>query len=560
MNDTIEIFVEGVGKEILTQQNYLAGGGEGNVYQKGGTAYKIFHSGKEILQRQKLAELNQIKADNVLIPLKFIFDSKKKNIIGFTMRYIHATEFLCKLFNTGFLNDHNIDSKVLTELIKNMQLTLNKVHEAKCLVVDFNQMNFLTDNKKYTTPYFIDAGCYQTQSFKATAIMDCIRDREVSNNSFSELSDWYSWAVVTFWLYTGIHPYRGNHPDYNKSDWNGKRMDDRISIFDKDVEIPTGIRDFSTIPKSYFEWYKSVFKHNQRSVPPLPDGQIITQVQIKIKDIGNFFTKLIATYDTNIRHLYSYGDTRFAVTQNTVYRNSVPIYKFSNADKVGFISVDNSDPCLVLLQNNDLSIIDMNKNICIHKLYADDMMSFDGKTYTRTNDSLIKHSCDKFEKIVHSVEEICNVFSSTCKLYDLVAVQDMVGKCWVTFPIAENQVINVEISELNQKRIVDAKQIKRNLVVVTEEKGKFFRYVIVFGKDSVNYTVRKEEVDGNSAEFVIKQNGLCIAQVDQDLETWNGNQYKQFKNSPIPVGSKMYTENNKTMFVVGNKLYELGLK
>ena len=100
-------------QETLTQRNYVSSGGEGQVYQKGGTAYKIMHKDKQPIPQGKVKELLAIKNTNVLIPQAPIFDVKKK-YIGYTMPFIHKTEFLCKLFSRSYRDQHNISPQNIT--------------------------------------------------------------------------------------------------------------------------------------------------------------------------------------------------------------------------------------------------------------------------------------------------------------------------------------------------------------------------------------------------------------------------------------------------------------
>lgn len=563
-NDTIEVVVEGGSKEVLTQQHYKASGGEGTVYQKGGTAYKIMHPGHSVIPHKKLEELNRIQADNVLIPLKYLLDAKGKPV-GFTMRYVHDVEFLCKLFNNNFLQRNNLGPNDIIQLVKEMQLTLSKIHAANCLVVDFNQMNFLVDGKKFKIPYFIDTDSYQTPSYKATAIMDCIRDRKSPSGQFSQLTDWYSWGVVTFWLYIGTHPYRGSHPKYGNNDWNGKRMDDGISIFDANVTMPACCRDLSVIPKPHLDWYKNEFHKNDRSIPPMPDGHIVVTVGIQVKDVVEFKTYTVFEYNLPIRRIFFDRGNRFVLTQDTLYKDDAAIMKYSERyENVGFIRVEDGedDPVLAGLQDGNIIIYDWKKNVVLHELAADEMMCCNGTIYTRCGDVLVQHTCTKlFDRTIHSVKQVANVFSPTCKLFDGVAIQDVVGKCMMAMQDEENDFVNVPVPDLDKKRIIDAKCIGSVCVVITEKKGKFERHVLTFSKGRTNYHIRTSEADSSdSAEFMIKESGLCVAPVGSDLETWSGPNSKLFKDGPIPAGAIMYAERGKTMFAVGSKLYQIEKK
>ena len=64
--------------------------------------------------------------------------------------------------------------------------------------------------------------------------MMSIRDPLTPKNGFNKLTDWYSYAIVTFQMYIGIHPFKGIHPDYKPKDLE-LRMKDGASVFDKKV-------------------------------------------------------------------------------------------------------------------------------------------------------------------------------------------------------------------------------------------------------------------------------------------------------------------------------------
>jgi len=75
----------------------------------------------------------------------------------------------------------------------------------------------ITNN--YKTPIFLDVDSYQTPSFHADALMESVRDPLIQNNKFTELSDWYSFGIVVFQMYIGIHPFKGRHPNFKKNEW-----------------------------------------------------------------------------------------------------------------------------------------------------------------------------------------------------------------------------------------------------------------------------------------------------------------------------------------------------
>jgi len=564
MSQDVEVVIEGGGKEILTQNHYKASGGEGTVYQKGGTAFKIMHPGHKIIPRKKLEELNLIQATNVLIPLKYLLD-KKGNPIGFTMKFVQDTESLCKLFNMGFKQKSGLSQQDIVDLVRAMQTTLQKIHDAGTLVVDFNQMNFLVDSKQFKIPYFIDTDSYQTPSYPATAIMECIRDRSVQRGQFSIFTDWFSWGVVTFWLYIGTHPYRGGHPNYSMNDWNGKRMDDNVSLFDSAVTMPANCLPLSVIPKPHLDWFKEVFHSKGRGIPPLPDGHVVVSAGIVMKGVADFIVTNLFEYDSPIRTIYFDGTSRYAVTKGNVWRDNIAVLKCDvKYDAVGFNKVEDRDtPILVNLKDGKMNFYDWNSKISLDEMEAEKLMFYNGKAYSQSGNRLIEHTCTKlYGRIIHSVREAANIFGQACEFYDGVVIQDIVGKTWLLVPTDSNAFNNTAVLELNGYRVTDAKFLGDTCVVLAEKSGKMQRFVITFTKSREHYSIRKTDADiGDSADFIVKTTGVCIAPVTGgDLETWSGGQSKVFKKSPIPMGSILHSENNMTMFAVDDKLFSVEKK
>jgi len=158
----------------LTKNDFLASGGEGEVYIKSGTAYKIYHEPSKIIPAGKVNELSAIKNPNVIRPQSYVLDSKNKPI-GYTMRYVPDTLALCQLFTKAFRNRNNIDHDMMQGLIRNLHQIVVDVHKANILIVDLNEMNFLV------SPDFKDVFAIDTDSYQV-----CLRDHFVPN------VHWYS--------------------------------------------------------------------------------------------------------------------------------------------------------------------------------------------------------------------------------------------------------------------------------------------------------------------------------------------------------------------------------
>ena len=240
----MKVFIDKQNAVTLTNKNFLSSGGEASIYVNRDQAFKIYSDPKKAIALDKIKELQQISSKNIVCPQSMLYDDNGK-LIGYTMKFVSDTVPLCKVFTKSYKNRHAITTKEIINLVNAFRNDVEHVHSKDILIVDLNELNFLL-NKDNDTIYFIDVDSYQTKSFPATAIMESIRDRH--SKTFSKLTDWFSWGIITFQMYVGIHPYKGRHSSIK--DMNG-RMLQNISVFNKDVSIPSICNPISSIPENY---------------------------------------------------------------------------------------------------------------------------------------------------------------------------------------------------------------------------------------------------------------------------------------------------------------------
>ena len=114
----MNVFIKNVGKIKLSDKNYIAEGGEAKVYSHGNWALKIYHDENKVIPVEKIKELLNISADNVLKPLQIIYRFNDKKPVGYAMGFAKNTYPMCKLFTKGFKNTNNIEYKDINELVK----------------------------------------------------------------------------------------------------------------------------------------------------------------------------------------------------------------------------------------------------------------------------------------------------------------------------------------------------------------------------------------------------------------------------------------------------------
>ncbi len=249
---------------VLTSNDHLATGGEGSVYAKAGLVHKVYldpSKARAAGMEAKAGMLAQIRHPGIAAPLGILRD-KKGALVGLSFRKAEG-EALCRAFTGAWRTAHRFDNDDAGKLAQAMRDIVDFAHQHRALLVDGNELNWLVNG---TVPTVIDVDSWQLPGFPATAIMPSIRD-PLATKTFSEGSDWFAWAVVTFQLWTGIHPFKGTHPSFARGALQ-ERMQAGVSVFDSQVSLPAAARPVSDIPARLRQWYEAVFSRQERTAPP----------------------------------------------------------------------------------------------------------------------------------------------------------------------------------------------------------------------------------------------------------------------------------------------------
>lgn len=548
--------VEGIGKVTITDQDYLAQGGEASVYVKDRLAFKIYLDPNKMIPVDKIKELELIQADNVLKPKHILYDGNTP--VGYAMDFKKNTHAICKLFTKAFKQRNNISNEDVTSIVEKLQETIEAIHAAKCLVVDLNELNILV-NSKFEIPYFIDVDSYQTPSYRATAIMDSIRDHFVKNNKWTRDSDWFSFAVIAFQLWIGIHPYKGSHPDYKPNEWP-KRMDDGVSIFDKKSSIPSVCNDFSVIPKSHLAWFKEIFLSNKRCSPPkigdMSVSILMPQTFNVITASQAFTISLVEECSETIMDVFNFMGINYMISSKRIHKgkSAIPV------DVVGFSKVlmcesSSINPVVCKLKDNIMYIED-DKGVVLGDIAANDMMYRNGCIYTVHGGKLMENSFTQFgEKIVHSTRLAANIFDLSTQVFDGVVFQDLVGKMHITLPYEKGKCVILHINELDGYRILNARSEKNICGIMAEKGGIYYNFVITFNAAFNSYNVRtSKDVPYSEINLTVLPNGVTVMAGNTTVEVFKDQNVKVIDNPPFNSTTKLYNYSGGIFYVDGKKI------
>jgi hypothetical protein len=544
----------------LTDKNYLGEGGEGVIYLKDNLIFKIYHNKSDVINAQKIAELSVLKKDNIITPLDHVYNTHNLPI-GYAMNYVQNTAPLARLFTTSFRNRNNITPEMATKLVEKMAETIHYIHQNGIILVDGNEFNYLVDGSTFVIPYFIDVDSYQTKMFPAKVIMPSIRDWQ--SKDFSPLTDWYSFAIVATQIFVGIHPFKGNHPNYAKNDLKARQLAN-VSIFNKDVSIPPATRDFGLIPSEYRNWFIDLFEKGKRTLPPTIAGQIITKPQLVIstgKD--KFVIEKIFEADSTITGCgWTFGN-RVMFTEKSIYLNGRE--KSLPSKSAGMIYFD-GEAYLVDIKDGRLVVKQYaTGKIMSDVLAADKKLIIENRLYIINDEKLMEIKFKGISgRVFVTTGNVWSVLPNSTHVFRELIYSDVLGKPYLYIPFKEDACSIVQIPELVKHKIIDAKYENGICMLLTFAKHVYNRVAIKFNPDFQTYAFEIEtDVIPSGVNFVSLPNNIYMYYTGEG-EVVIGSRFKSEKKifSDIKFDSEITFCHNglEVHYYSNNTLYRIKVK
>ena len=552
----------------LGQGDYIAGGGEGKIYRKGSTAFKIYHDPAKMIPLGKIQALCKLSPKNVLAPRDICEDGHQK--VGFTMKYIADRVYLCWMFNKLWKQKNNINNSLLNFFINKMRETTIILHNEGCVVGDYNELQFLVD-KKFSDVYFCDADSYQIGGYPCTAIMDTVRDRTVPFGSFSEKTDWFGFAIVTSQLFTGIHPYQGNHPKYTRREIKELiLMDKGISIFNKDVTLPRQAEPLNTIPKSIRAWYEAVLEKKDRSIPPVATDLVSVVVTPKtiVQATDTFMVKELISLSKPILSAQVINGQIYCITKEGIYKDDKFMSSISNAHYSLIYCPGNTNPLIVEQYGSRMTIY--NGTTVVSDLRPDNYFIHKEKLFIVNGGKLLYVDVVKMgANIVSTTRLVANIFESSYQTFPGMIVQDIVGIPWILIPTEiDMNCHQVQINELSGHRILDSKYDEggsiKLCIIISEHKSTYYRSSIIFknGDISKGYIFKQVKTDANdTANFTILDKSVAAVIIgDERLDLVVERGTKEVANPPFDSSMQLFTDGVRVLVINGNKILHISTK
>jgi hypothetical protein len=552
----------------FTKRDFVAQGGEGSIYVLGNKAYKVYIDPSKMIPLGKIQELSALTDPSIIKPQHVLKDKKGKPI-GYSMAAVPDSYALCQIFPKAFRDREHLSHQKVWELVQKLQAGVQHAHSKRILVVDLNEMNFLVE-KHFKQLYFIDVDSYQTPHFKATALMESVRDHQVQNNAFTQGSDWFSFAVVSFQMFVGVHPYKGKHPSLKGL---AARMGANISVFNPDVRVPRVCYPFDVIPQAYRDWYQAIFEKGDRLAPP-GGPQTVVAIIPQVKTLlgsANLIVEEMSEYSSIILKVWPHEGKLVVATDKGLWIDRRRIQ--DRTLKVKGAGVTPQQGQAVCLSEDPTSKIPLLHNLTAggvqipFGLRAEAAMSYEGRIYIKNDDKVLEVLLNEMgQQVVPSTRLAAQVLPKATKLFPGVVVQDLLGNTHVAVFPRSGTTYQAHITELDKYKIVEAKYDRGVLFVVGTRKGRYDRFVFRFDQDHTNYDVRVvKDVSYVGINFTVLDSGVAVClNEDEKLELFSSKLgskgMKLVDDATLSSDIALSRVGSQLLFVRGTKIYKARMK
>jgi hypothetical protein len=446
--------------------------------------------------------------------------------------------------------------------VRQLQTGVSHIHSRGILIVDLNEMNFLVA-ADFSELFFIDVDSYQTPSFPATVLMESVRDRHAK--TFSTDSDWFSFAVVSFQMFVGIHPFKGTYPAFQHLPDNTTKLDERmranVSVLHPGVSVPAACLPFSVIPPNYLDWYRAMFEQGRRLPPPQAVqaviivagptvGQSIASRKFEVREVREFDSEII------------WHDGVITATEQSVYFNG---QKYPRPPFDAKLTITPRRQHLIAAYHDgaQLRFRDLTMDRLIEtQVEGEEVMLSHGQLYIKQHEHIF--AIDFVElpnNTLLGLRSVANVMMNSTRMFDGVAIQNLLGANYASIP-SGGGCHQVRLAELDGAQIVSAKLYRNVLIVLVTNAGQYDKYVFRFVKDFGSYDIRVlPDVTTPDVEFTVLDTGVVLHLIDDDkLEIFSSAKdsikISVVEDEALKDDLKLFHTGKQALMAKGRKLYK----
>lgn len=546
----------------LDQSNFIASGGQAEVYGIGSKVYKIYTDSKFLTPKLKIQELSVLTEPYIIRPESLVLDSNGKEV-GYTAKRVPKDAFqLVQLYTKTFKNDHKYDLNAGLKTVDFIRKGYNFIHSKGILVIDGNENNFLV-SKDFQTVYFLDVDSYKTKSFPPIAVMPSIQDYAATgkNNRYdaTENTDWYSFAIVSFNLLTNIHPFKGKYQPFEGSNIPKdsrlfERMKQNISVLNPVVTYPKAqVLDFNLIPKSYMDWYTAVFEKGLRCAPPDSFTATARPVQTIKKAVSSVKFAITDLLKINPDTMVFYSSD-FLITADAIYDSSFKRLSDNSGYTSALFSPRERKVLLIKRDGLGIKIHDTKRKEDV-SISCDEFQVLENAIYIKRDDKYLQVVLmDTVNGMKFGERLLTNVPPLSTHSFQTVVVSNIFKTNYFAIVDGSNSH-NLRIKQLDNYKVVNAFYQNHVLILVGTKAGVYDKIIVKFSSDFQTTDVRIEsDIDNISINASVLKNGVVAHINDDILEVFSNRIDKPQVNS---FKDKLISDTHLTLYTDGYRMLAL---
>ena len=569
MKGNLKVILEGRGPLTLRELNYVTSGGEGAIYRAESTIIKIYADGEKMTRdgmADKVRALAAIRHAAIAAPTGVVLDEKQKPI-GFYMPFV-AGEPMPRVFTADFRARTGFDDATARNLTAGMHEATQCAHDHGAVMVDANEFNWIVDPAAFK-PHVIDVDSWAIGRWPATVIMPSIRDWNAK--SFDERTDWFSWGIVAFQVFTGIHPYKGRLDGYKPGELE-RRMRDNASVFASGVRLPHSARDPSCVPGPLLDWFRAEFQDGTRTIPPSPfDTAKIAAPAARVLRIvvsgaqGLVHERLTRRTGKPFVQVWPCGAARL---------DSGEVIDLSTGRLIGTVISPDAE---VIKLGSAWLLADWHGAVPVLNYSAGDRIAtlplgLYARRFFRSNERLFAVTERELVELnighvadppVVTIGQRWGIRPNAIQWFDGVAVQDVLGAAFLVLP-TETGMVQARVKELDGLTPIDGRAHGRfAAIVASDHAGAYHRIEFTFTAAHESYTAWIGPNDGPDLNMVVLPKGV-VATIVVDGEVvifvpTNGN-INKVQDRDISTALRLFRWDDKVLYIRDGDVWRMSVK
>jgi hypothetical protein len=489
----------------LTDRDFVASGGQGTVYIVGNTAHKVVFDSDQALSADRRDRLRALCHPAVVRPEQLLFHPDGRPA-GHTMPAVSGTPWLGLVPGSAW-RARGVDPAAAVGLCGALAEAVAAVHRDGAVVGDLNPLNILVhDNLRGL--WLIDTDSWGIGPWPASAVLPAVADPRMGARP-STGSDWFGVAVNAVQLLTGLHPFRGRHPQVKGL---AARARAGLWALDSQVRCPPATRPLAGLDRAWRDWLEAVLTTEHRGPPPgLPRCSGTVAVPGVPSGAGELVVRTVHQAEAPLRGLVAAGAGLVAWTaEQVLWSGSVvgavpPGLATVVAVGEGLVGIGLQGGRLVVQELGAAAPVPL-------AVEARAVGSMAGQAVVLAGDGLFALKLLRVGGRLHAgLDRLGSAHPRAAVLYDGVMVSILAGASWIALSPGSGQLVQLRVPELDGCRVVAAAARGRVVLVLARRQGRVDRLRLRFGRSWDRHDAHwTEDVGQHELELARLPSGVVV--------------------------------------------------